>query len=235
MLYIIVCDDEKKQKEMIIDKIRKFTIDREFMVKGFEDADVMIRECSKLKGEFIFILDIVLKEQLDGIKIAKIISSRFKQCSYIYITSYLNRVTDIFNTDPCYFIYKPELDLRLPLAINKALHILDDKQKKIVLHDGLDELLIPVENIYSIERIKRYSLIHCENKTYKVKENFLEISEDLPYYFKQCHRCYIVNFRKVKMHTKNDFILINDSLVPISRNYKNKIDEQFQGFISEEF
>lgn len=234
MLYIIVCDDEKKQKDMIMDKISKLTINRKYIIKGFENSDEMMEECLKLNGEFIFIIDIVLKNQQDGIKTAKIINEKFKQSIHIYITSYLNRVTDIFNTDPCYFIYKPELDLRLHQAINKAIYLLDSKKKKIVFHSGSDEIVILVEKIYSIERIKRYSLIHCEDKTYKVKENLQQIYEQLPQCFEQCHRCYIVNFQKVKMHTKNDFILANNSLIPISRNYKNQITEKFQIFLSKE-
>ena len=235
MLNIIICEDEKKQRQLLEERIRQLNLLSTHTVYSFEDAEEMIHFCSRLKGDFIFLMDIVLKNSANGIDVVRRINTVFPQSIIIYISAYLDKVTDIFDTHHCYFIYKPELDQHLEKAMKKAVGQVIDKKQVLTVQSGGKHIVIPVEDILWIERIKRYSLIQTRTEIYRIPEDFSALLERLPGYFKQCHRCFVVNFGAVKKHTKTEFIMKNDQWIPISRGYSKQICEEFQQYISAVF
>ena len=70
---------------------------------------------------------------------------------------------------------KPELDFRLERAVKKAVAIINEKKKIITIQSGNDDLVIAAHDILWIERIKRYSLIQCNEDTYRVSSDFEEL------------------------------------------------------------
>ena len=232
MLNIIICEDDKNQRTALEKKVKQLPLPPLSAVYAFGEADAMLRFCLGQTGDFLFLMDIVLKNDANGIEIVKQINTFFQQAVIIYISAYLEKVTDIFDTQHCYFIYKPELDLRLEKAMRKAIAQLRNKKRTLMVHSGSESLVLPVEDILWIERIKRYSLIHTKTETYRISEDFPALLKQLPGCFQQCHRCFIVNFDWVKKHTRTEFIMKNAQWIPISRGYSKVIQEAFQQYIS---
>lgn len=231
MLNIIICEDDSKQRMMLEERIKQLHISEHHAVFSFGEAGTLIQFCSHLKGDFIFLMDIVLENDASGIEIVQRIDTLFPHSVTIYISAYLDRVTDIFETRHCYFIYKPELDMRLERAMKKAVEQLTNKKRTLTIQAGGVDIMIQSEEILWIERIKRYSLIHTKTETYRTSESFSVLLERLPATFKQCHRCFVVNFGWVKKHTRTEFIMKDEQWVPISRGYSKKIGEEFQQYV----
>lgn len=232
MLNIVICEDDKKQQNLLKEKLEILDFLQEHAIYSFSEEEEMIHFCSSLQGDLIFFMDIVLKDNADGIAIAKRINRLFPHSVIIFVSAYLEKVTEIFETCHCYFIYKPELDLRLERAVKKAVAIINEKKKIITIQSGNDDLVIAAHDILWIERIKRYSLIQCNEDTYRVSSDFEELLSLLPDFFRQCHRCYIVNFAQVKKHTRTDFVMKNGKLISISRGRSKEMNEAFQHYVS---
>ena len=230
MIYIAICDDQIHQIERIKKCIENMNL-KEVNIYTFTDEKEMISFCKNKNRNFIFILDIVLQNKVSGIDIAKKINHLFEQPIVLFIRNYLEKVTDIFEVDHCYFIYKPELERRLKDALEKAIQIYNNNSRTISFKSGMDTFVVPLSDIYSIERIKRYSLIKCKDHTYRVLDDFQALFPKLNGYFHQCHQCYIVNFMNVKEFNKKEFILKDHSYVPISRSRLKETEYSFQMFL----
>lgn len=231
MIYIAICDDHKTQVENIKTCIQKLNLNKEVELCTFTNEEEMIQTCIKINRNFIFILDIVLQDNVSGIDIAKKINELFPKSVIIFISSYLEKVTDIFEVEQCYFIYKPEMEKRLQDALEKAISIYDTRSLTLSFKVGSETKIVPLSDIYSIERIKRYSLVKCKDHVYRILDDFENLMPKLNSYFCQCHQCYIVNFMNVKEFSKKEFILTDQSYVPISRSRLKETEHSFQMYL----
>ncbi|MGN1276379.1 MAG: LytR/AlgR family response regulator transcription factor, partial [Floccifex sp.] len=136
MIYIAICDDHKAQVENIKKCIQKLNLNKEVELCTFTNEEEMIQMCTKINRNFIFILDIVLQDNVSGIDIAKKINELFPKSVIIFISSYLEKVTDIFEVEQCYFIYKPEMEKRLQDALEKAISIYDHRSRTLSFRVG---------------------------------------------------------------------------------------------------
>lgn len=235
MYNIILLEDDLRQNLALESRIKNLYPDSLIQLYSYIHAQDMMDQLSRFKGMNIYVLDIVLDKEASGIDIAKQIHQTDAGAVIIFISAYLEKVTDVYETEHCYFIFKPEVELRLKPALDKAMALCSEMKKVLVVETGAKTVRVPIHSIYCIERIKRYSLLHGKTQTLRVALTFEELFPDLTDSFQQCHQSFIVNFDKVKEHTRTDFILINDQLVPISRSYAKKVNQSFQYYLTHTF
>ena len=234
MLQIILCEDDSKQKEQILKVVQNVNLHNDIQYYSFESTKELFETKLDTSVPTIFLMDIVLDHE-DGIEMADKLHKLFHHSVVIFISAYLEKVTDIYETKHCYFIYKPELKMRIEKALNKALSILLSMHKQICVHSGTRKILISLEDIMAVERIKRYSLIYTPKETLRVNETFDELGIDMHSQFHQCHRSFFINFDHVKECNRTDFITHAGSMIPISRTYSKKVQEAFQDYLIHQF
>lgn len=234
MLQIILCEDDPKQKERIIKIVKNVNLHTNIQYYSFESTKELFEADLDLSIPTIFLMDIVL-DQEDGIAMANKLRTSFHHSVVIFISAYLEKVTDIYETKHCYFIYKPELEMRIEKALNKAFSIVVSMHKQICVHSGTRQMLIHLEDIIAVERIKRYSLIYLSKETIRVNENFDELGLEINSQFHQCHRSFMINFNHVKELNRTDFITDTGFMIPISRTYSKKIQKAFQDYLVHQF
>lgn len=234
MLQIILCEDDPKQKEQILKVVQNVNLHNDIQYYSFESTKELFETKLNTSVPTIFLMDIVL-DQEDGIEMADKLHKLFHHSVVIFISAYLEKVTDIYETKHCYFIYKPELEMRIEKALNKALSILLSMHKQICVHSGTRQILISLEDIMAVERIKRYSLIYTPKETLRVNETFEELGIDMHSQFHQCHRSFLINFNHVKECNRTDFITYTGAMIPISRTYSKKVQKAFQDYLIHQF
>ena len=83
MLNIVICEDDKKQQNLLKEKLEILDFLQEHAIYSFSEEEEMIHFCSSLQGDLIFFMDIVLKDNADGIADQQTVSSfgdHFCQC-----------------------------------------------------------------------------------------------------------------------------------------------------------
>ena len=234
MLQIILCEDDPKQKEQILKVVQNVNLHNDIQYYSFESTKELFETKLDTSVPTIFLMDIVL-DQEDGIEMANKLHTSFHHSVVIFISAYLEKVTDIYETKHCYFIYKPELKMRIEKALDKALSILLSMHKQICVHSGTSQILISLESIVAVERIKRYSLIYTPKETLRVNETFDDLGIDMHSQFHQCHRSFLINFDHVKEFNRTDFITDTGLMIPISRTYSKKVQKTFQDYLVHQF
>ena len=234
MLQLILCEDDPKQKEQILKIVQNVNLHTEIQYYSFESTNELFEAKLDTSVPTIFLMDIVLDHE-DGIEMADKLHKLFHHSVVIFISAYLEKVTDIYETKHCYFIYKPELKMRIEKALDKALSILLSMHKQICVHSGTSQILISLESIVAVERIKRYSLIYTPKETLRVNETFDDLGIDMHSQFHQCHRSFLINFDHVKEFNRTDFITDTGLMIPISRTYSKKVQKTFQDYLVHQF
>lgn len=233
MFQIIICDDDIKQVNFLEKYIKALTLSFEFEIHTFNQMKEMIQYCRKKEDNYIFLLDIMFREKAQGILGAKYINEHFKNAIIIYVSAYLEKACDVYDTKHCYFIYKPQFENRIKVALEKAVTTFNELHQMIYIPttEGINQIY--VDQILYIERIKRYSIVHCDNSEFKTHLTLNEIVLNIPNYFIQCHKCLIVNLKHVEVKQKYLFQLSNHTILPISRSFAKKVDSQFQQYLME--
>lgn len=242
MIRIAACDDSPYQ----LDKICKVTQDylklkkQEYILTQFN----MLKDLQDqlLIGNFeILLLDIQFDaEKTTSLEFVQKLTSISPDVQIIFITNYMMYFPDVYLCNHIYCILKDELEKRLPKALEKALKNLN-KKKNILTEDALHIVMnrhakvIQNNEIYYLEKDRRKIIFHCRDiKSYFTSDelkskktpvidpygSFDDYLPLLPEYFVQTHRSYIVNLNYVKSVQGNDLLLLNEDIIPISRNYK---------------
>ena len=103
----------------------------------------------------------------------------------------------------------------------------NNEGKYFKLKDGHEIVLIPFADINYIESDGNYVIIYCTSKKYLSRQKLESIYEELnsPIFCK-AHRNYIVNMGKVQRYSKKDIILLNNTVIPLSRSLVDDFEKR---------
>jgi two-component system response regulator AgrA len=204
MLNFVICEDNKKNREKLINIITKIMMpyDFDYIVHEFEDYD---NKMNKLINETyekkIYILDIELPSR-SGLDIARKIRTRDWESIIIVCTAYYDLALEAIKNRLMLldFISKfNNFEERVKTSIELAIKILENK-KELILENGNILYKIKYDDIVYIvkDTLERKSIINTVNGEYKVSQNISSIMRSLDARFFQTHRSCIVNKEYIK-------------------------------------
>ena len=232
MLRIAICDDEANE----IDLITKFTIDLmvslnlKYEILSFNNGFDLIN--SPISFDLIF-LDIEM-DMINGIDIAKSIRKFDKKTKIVFITNSTNYLRVGYTVSAERYFLKPLNKTEFDYEITNVLHdsIMDNK---FICDDRLQNKIY-ISDIFSIELYNRKAIV---NKSKDEIATSLTLKEWLAllhnYDFTQSHKSYIVNLKHVKEVKTDSIIMVNNSVIPLSRKYKAEFKSKFYMYIGEHF
>ena len=110
----------------------------------------------------IVIMDIEIDE-INGIDLAIETNHILPYCQIIYLTSYMQYVSDVYETNHTYYINKKDFDKYFSLAINKATIIINKiKSEVLTVSWNKAKYEIKQNRITYIERQKKVSFIYTK-------------------------------------------------------------------------
>lgn len=232
MINFVVCDDNKKILEKIIEIINNIMINNKFEYKiySFTDYDDKFTEAinDKIPNK-IYILDVETPSK-SGIDIARTIREEDVDSVIIFLTSH-NEVGSIllkeeimFLTFICKF---DDAENRLKSSITKALELVG-KKNAIRFEDHGAVYTLPVKDIIYIytDTVERKIIIKTDYAQFKISKTLAELEEMLPDQFKHSHRACIVNTNRIRIIDKKNNKIIFDNKETtelLSRSYRKEL------------
>lgn len=229
MMNIVILDDQEAQIHKMEKLILSLKIE-DTHIQKYQNEDVLFNNIKNINEYSIFLIDIVLNQK-SGVEVAQIINEYIRGAIVIFISNYLDKVVDIYDVSHYYFIYKPELEKRLPIALNKAVKSLDQMKETLPIICKGKMIILHTEEILYLERQKHTTFIIDQNQEVSCSHKLDEMIIKLPSYFIRCHRSFIVNAKKVREVKRNEFILENNVHIPISRTYQKVALDKFQKYL----
>ena len=235
VLNIAICDDEKKELEIIYSLVSKnlTDINQQFKINYFDEGEDLIEHMDSFKELYdIIFLDIYMKFS-NGIDIAKRIREFDKECKIIFITSSKEHAIDSYDVKALHYILKPINEEKLFNAIKTAIDSLKKERKEIV-----------ITNKKGIYRVLYNEILHAESKArlvniylksgkiitfYSKLQDFFESLEDER--FLKSHKSFIVNMDYITKIENASITIINDKKIPISNSNIQGIKEVYYRYL----
>ena len=235
MLNVFICDDESASIAVIRTLLVQALSGTETDLRTFQDPKLMLSGIEKKKTlPDLLILDIVM-DTLSGIETAKQVSVLAPGCQIIFISSYDDYVSDVYEVPHCYFVRKAELSRHFGKALSKALQNLSER-KRVSFRESGEIRTVDAGQILCLERRLRQTRIVCrdtEYLPYSRPEELLSQAEPLP--FHRCHQSYWVNFLYVSALREDALVLKNGAEIPVSRSYRKEIREAWFAFLHRQY
>lgn len=206
-------------------------------------------ELAGLKNPNIILMDIMLKGDMNGIEAAEKIKELYS-VPIVFLTAYSDESTlsKAKITEPYGYILKPFKEIDLHTTIEMAVYK-HGKEQEIVKERNL--LYSLVENkeasggyifvkanskliklnssdIFFIEALKDYVVIHTENVRYTIHSTMKDIDKKLTKdEFLRVHRSYIVRLDKIATIEYPNLTLEKvDKIIPIGGSYRDNLNDK---------
>ena len=232
-LNIAICDDEP----IMVEKIRTMC---EAVLSDTFDVRIEMAYSAKelLQKEQAFqiaLLDVQLPEQ-DGIDLARELMTRNESCRIIFISGFLNVISDVYEVPHFCFILKEQMETQLPKFLKRAaLLSAEDAGKRISVLCGKQVEEVPLRDLVMLERRGHKTfLIRLDGTELQCKEKLPDLLQRIgSTRFVRCHVSYAVNLIYVQREEDNGFRLKTGQWVPISRPNWRRCKEAFFRYLSD--
>ncbi len=230
MIRCLLVDDEKLALELMEDNISKVPF---LTLQGKCKNAMEAMEFLRREQVDLMFLDI----QMPGISGVQFLNTLTNPPMVIMVTAYENYALDSYNLDVIDYLVKPFAFERFLRAVNKALELMNARNKQSVpVTTKADPAYLFVNADYSIVRINIPDILYVEGlkdyiKIYlkdaakpvitRMSMRFME--EKLPTAdFARVHKSYIVGLDKMTAFKKNR-LMIGDAEIPVSDSFKDKL------------
>ena len=234
MLKIALCEDNKIQHNQIVSFIETISMPKHTLDSSYKGNDLFtsIQESMINKEPYdIVIMDIDLPDG-NGIKFSKKINVFSPHTIIIYMTSYEDYVSDVYDTNHIYFVLKKNYQKYLPHALSLAYEVLNkERRASLKIFWNKEEYNILVKDIFYLERQLRKTLIVTPTQTYVTSEKLEDLLKRLGENFAMSHRSFIINLKMVQEISKDSALLLDGTSIPISRSYYKALKDQINNLI----
>lgn len=229
-VHIAVCDNESFFLDQIAEVIRASIEPECLALQTFSDPLDMLNSREVFR---IAVLDIQMPE-LSGIDLASELVKRCPDCQIIFVSSYTDYVTEVYDTPHLCFILKSRIRELLPRYLLRARQTLDRLEGQILSVEFRGKVTrIPENEILYLERMGRLTSVVCwDGRVHTTPERVDALAERLsPESFCRCHASFLVDLRFVSSYDRTEFIMADGKHIPISRAFTLSAKQAFSRFI----
>ena len=234
---IACCDDEKQQLELYKTMFTNIEMrqDIKLNVEYFLSGNFMLERFQSEKNPFDLVyLDMDMDEK-SGLDLAKEIRQNYhSDCLILFLTNYPKYMQNSFDVRAFQYMIKPVQFDEFERKFNAARKYLEkDDKNRVVLKIDEDNVVFFTNEIYYIDKEKssKQFLVYLEDKCVVAKGVLSAIENQLlEQHFMRTHRSYLVNMKHIRRIQKNDLVLSNGNLVPISRRKEKELKQQFMRY-----
>ena len=186
------------------------------------------------QGAFdLIFIDIFLKREASGIRIAEQIRKEDSQCAIIFTTGSKDFALKGYQVRALYYMLKPitykkfcaTMEYLSFIIQKKGRHYIEVKESRIMVK-------LPIDDILYTDYYNHYIQIHLADRLVKTYMRFQDFSGMLLCYpqFTCCYRNCIINMDQVISLEKTEFIITTGERLPITRSLRNQIHQQYADY-----
>lgn len=227
---VSICEDEiktcEKMDKLLSDIFNMLNL--EVNIDVFYSGEAYIEHLRRGNRYDFSILDIKLV-QMNGVDVGKYIREiqGDLRTQIIYISSYTSYAMELFDIQPLDFLIKPIDTEHLLHTIKKGLSYLGNEKDIFVYKKGKEIRNVLYSEILYFRSTGRKIEIFAMDFYDTFYSKLSDIKLNIPKYFVQVHKSYLVNINMVRWCRYEEMVLLNDMSIPISRPYRKEVREWF--------
>ena len=238
---VIICEDDKEYQCTIKSMIQKWMQinhrDETNIIAYSSSEDFLEKWKHGLKADILF-LDIIFNKEMNGLDAAGIIRATDHYTTIVFITNFEAYSKDGYFVNALRYLSKPVCyeDIALCLDVAYKQYTLAHNEFLILMESGI-RIAIRYEDIIYIEAQSPYVIVHLQNQPnseMRVRSKITEFKYKLPgETFVQCHRSYIVNIVHTRCIRRNELVVSDGTIIPVSRSLIRVVNETFDSYYQE--
>lgn len=230
-----VCDDDRKVRELICQKVQKLCPAKAVAV--YESGEALLAEESL--PDIIF-LDIQMPPP-DGMQTARLLRKRSSQAVLIFVTAFEEYVFDAFDVGAFYYLLKPFSDEKFAGVLDRAIVqcsqkecalSAEDAQRQLVIYAGGAHRAVRVSDIVYAEVFDRKIMLHTVEGDIEYYGRLKELQRQAGENFYRPHRSFLVNLNYVKRYNAAT-IWLDAGEVPVAKKQFPEFVRRYMQFIGE--
>ncbi len=228
---IAICDDDKIFHSNFEEYLEKYFFSLDIIIDTYGSGEELLKAYNSKKVCYDLIFLDMEMDKINGIDTAKGIRNIDEDVILIFLTSHVEYAPEGYEVNAYRFLTKPINEMKLINAL-KDVNREFIKNKKLVIKDGHDEVLIKIRDILYIEAKNNNISINIKNHNFLIRKTLNEIEEELSSdMFFRTHRSYLVNLSYVRIYDNKEIQLENGEKIVISRNKAKEFKSSIINYI----
>lgn len=231
---IAVCDNDRTAVKQLVGMIKGMDIVS--ACKVYYDIHEIV-EAVKQGADYDIVVMNIGGAGFDGIRAAKKISELDADTRIIYMSRYTEKyVQEIFltPTNLSGFLVKPVDEKMLKKNLQKVMKSRKETEnRKLEIKYKNEVNSVFYEEIYYLESMGHMVVVHTKKGDFRSYGRLEKVKESLPDTFVHCHKSYVVNMGCIQKIEKNKIILMDGSVVPISKSRYGETRDQYSLYMEE--
>ena len=221
---IAICDDDIKDLESVRLVVQEFAMYKlpkhPITIDTFRNGFELLAHIETQGNYDLIILDILMPG-MNGIEVASVIRRVDENSKIVFLSTSSEFAVSSYKVGAYFYLVKPVANSDLTALLNKVLNqMIKEQQHSLVIKEKSRITRVLISNIDYIESIKHNIVFHLHDQSkvisYGTLNNYLSILlADSS--FVHCHRSFVVNMNSVVSITTRDFVMADQTLVPISK------------------
>ncbi len=229
---IIICDDSRKDREILIRLLRGYEQDnnQHFEIMEYHSGEELGKDDIALQKCQIIFLDINMKD-MNGLQAAMKIKKTYPKTFIVLVTAYMNYALDGYKVKASRFLLKDDLEQ----TINECMDdlIIEIRQNRQVLEFSFVEgkKKLHIEDIIYIETAKHKNLFYTQNEVYSIYQKLDEIEAELrDLGFVRVHLSFLINMRYIDKISSYIMTLTNGKEISVPKSRYKEVKRQYTFF-----
>ncbi len=172
---------------------------------------------------------------MDGIDLAKNLRKVDKNLTIIFLTGFTCHMEKAFGVHAFQYIIKPVSKQDVHKVLDEFYQYNSEKTDQALLfvyNDKGKDIKIKFNKILYFEQMRNTTKIITNKEEINIYSTLKNIKDNLPNYFYQCHRSFVVNISRISKREKESCILDNGFVVPIGRKYFRDFKVEYFDYVS---
>lgn len=229
-LAIAICDDEA----VPLSRLRQMaeqTLGSHWALEIIctDSPEALLEQADRMQ---IALLDIQLPEQ-NGIALAQMLLERNPRCSIIFVSGYVQFVSDVYDVPHLCMVLKDQVDAQLPKYLRRAADATACGDGHLVIRSNGLEQDVPTESIRYLERRGHITYLCLQNgQQVQTREKLDALLDRIRSpYICRCHVSFAANMQWVASMRESEFVMKQGDIVPISRANKRLVKKRYFDYL----
>lgn len=235
-MQIAICDDETIEIMILSERVKQYMNSHgfEYTLQTFMSGEELLEATATTTFDVIF-LDILMPG-ITGTQVVKELKSQSIPSKVILTTTSREHAIEAFSLNVVHYLLKPVKYEDLAEGLDRC-ELKAENEPLLIIHNSLFNIPILQKNIFYIEVYGKICNIHYfdekgEIQNVETRASLNSIGDELvlPIFMKP-HRSYILNMNYIEKIDYAYIHLARDITVPVSRNEKRTIQQQYEEFL----
>lgn len=239
MINIAICDDNKKDIDLLISLLEKFNKKRENIeinINSYTDTSYLMNDIEKGNMYDIYFLDIIMPGKSD-IELCKYLRSIESEAIVIFTTISKEYALEAYLLEASQYILKPVQENILFKVLNKEIDSMNIRNSKIInINSKEGTRKIPYHKIVFVDTKNHIAFFHLSTgeivETKTLRESFNDFTKILTNdeRFLRPHYSFLINIDYVEKMTSKEFEMRGGKNVPISKSKLSIAKERYMSY-----